>query len=84
MNERIILRGKLQEIRDETRTLVIRAGSLIGRVREELALSAVTKIRDIELETVQALVDEAVQLQAQIKENDRHTKRLEAELGNKS
>ncbi len=82
MNERLIKRGKQQEIKDDTRTLVIRAGSLIDRVREELALSAVTKIRDINLETVKALIDEAVELQEHIRENDRHVARLEAEIGN--
>lgn len=81
MNERLIKRGKLQELRKEARDKALRAGMLLDQVREELALAAVTKIRDIDLVKVKAAVDEAVVLQREIQEADRHAARLEAELG---
>lgn len=84
MNERLIMRGKLQELRKEARDKAIRAGMLIERSREELALSAITKISDINLDVVKAAIDEAVLLREDIQAADRHIARLEAELGDKS
>jgi hypothetical protein len=81
MNERLIKRGKLQELKREAREKALRASVLIDRAREELALSGVTRIGEIDLEVVKTAIDEAVVLQEEIRELDRHAARLEAELG---
>lgn len=81
MNERLILRGKLQELKKEAREKALRASMLIDRAREELALAAVTRIGEINLDVVKAAIDEAIVLQEEIREADRHAARLEAELG---
>lgn len=81
MNERLIMRGKLQELKKIAREKALRASMLIDRAREELALSAITRVSDIDLDIVKAAVDEAVVLQREIREADRHAARLEAELG---
>jgi len=84
MNERLIRKGRLGELRREARDKALRAGMLLDQAREELALAAVTKIRDIHLTKVKAAIDEAVRLQEEIREADRHTARLEEELGDVS
>ena len=84
MNERLIRKGRLGELRREARDKALRAGMLLDQGREELALAAGTKIRDIHLTKVKAAIDEAVRLQEEIREADRHTARLEEELGDVS
>lgn len=81
MNERLIKRGKLQELRKIARDKAIRAGILIDQAREELALAAVTKISEIDLDKVKVAIDEAVVLKQAILSADRYAATLEAELG---
>lgn len=82
MNERLIKRGKLQELRKEARDKALRASMLIESAREELALASVTKIADINLTIVKYDIDKALSLQRDILAADRHAERLEEELGN--
>ena len=84
MNERLIKRGKIQELKKSARDNALRAGMLIDLAREELALAAVTKITEIDLVKVKSAIDDAVMLQREILDADRHVARLEAELGDGS
>ena len=80
MNTRLIQKGKLQEMKYQRRRLSFKAETLMETITADLALYKVTKITDINTESIKYAADELHDIRTQAAELDTDIAELEAEL----
>ncbi|MGD9809651.1 MAG: hypothetical protein AB7E76_02775 [Deferribacterales bacterium] len=80
-SNRLIMQGKLQELKEQRRKLTLRADSLMESITADLTLYEVTKLVDIDTERVRVLSTELDEIKQEVLELDTHIQKLRDELG---
>ncbi|MGE4319637.1 MAG: hypothetical protein AB7E96_12135 [Deferribacterales bacterium] len=79
-NQRLILKGKQQELKDQRRKLGFKAEALMESITNDLALYKVTKLTDIDTESIMYAAEELHKIHTHAVELDNNIAEIEAEL----
>lgn len=80
MSQRLLLKGKQQELKDQRRKLGFKADALMEGITNDLALYKVTKLTDIDTESIMYAAEELHTIRTQALELDTNISELETEI----